>query len=103
MRVKTQNITYDELEGPELDAALWSPAGLPLPGGGEHMPLDPNAELVVGDGEARVTIPRFSLSHDRFQFVDSPKYLVFSTREFELPADRPASFDIDLAAENIGE
>jgi hypothetical protein len=25
------------------------------------MPLDPNAELAVGDGEVRVTIPRFSL------------------------------------------
>jgi hypothetical protein len=95
-------VTYDELSGPDLDAALWSPARLPLPTGDEHVPLDPNAELAVGGGEVRLTIPRFSLSHDRFQPVDSPKYLMFSTREFELPRDRPATFAVDLAVENIG-
>ena len=43
----------------------------------------------------RVTIPRFSLSH-------SAKYLIFSTHQFELPPDRPATFAVDLAVENIG-
>lgn len=95
-------VTYDELRGPDLDAARWSPARLPLPTGGEHIPLDPNAELTVGDGEVRVTIPRFSLAHDKFQSADSPKYLIFSTRRFELPSDRPATFAVDLAVENIG-
>jgi hypothetical protein len=94
-------VTYDDLAGPDLDAAHWSPASLPLPTG-EHVPLDPNAELAVGEGEVRVTIPRFSLSHDEFQAADSPKYLVFSTRQFELPPDRPATFAVDLAVENIG-
>jgi hypothetical protein len=95
-------VTYDELSGPGLDAARWAPARLPLPTGDEHVPLDPHAELVVGDGEIRVTIPRFSLSHDEFQAADSPKYLVFSTRQFPLPADRPATFAVDLAVENAG-
>jgi Family of unknown function (DUF6081) len=93
--------TYDELSGPDLDAALWDPARLPLPTG-EHIPLDPNAELAVGEGEVRVTIPRFSLSHDEFQSADSPKYLVFSTRQWELPRDRPVAFAVDMAVENIG-
>ena len=93
-------VTYDELRGPDLDAARWSPARLPLPTGGEHIPLDPNAELAVGEGEVRVTIPRFSLSHDISR--DSAKYLIFSTRQFELPPDRPATFAVDLAVENIG-
>ena len=95
-------VTYDELGGPGLDAARWSPARLPRPTGGEHIPLDSNAELTVGEGEVRVTIPRFSLSHDTFQPADSPKYLIFSTRQFELPADRPATFAVDLAVENSG-
>jgi Family of unknown function (DUF6081) len=94
-------VEYDELKGPGLDAALWTPARLPLPTG-EHVPLDPYAELDVGDGEVRVTIPRFSLSHARFQAADSPKYLMFSTHEFELPPDRPATFVVDLAVENVG-
>src|SRR3954469_22334107 len=94
-------VTYDELSGPELDAARWSPARLPLPTG-EHVPLDPNAEVSVGDGELRARIPRFSLSHDTFQAADSPKYLAFSTGEFELPPDRPATFAVDLAVQNIG-
>jgi hypothetical protein len=94
-------VTYDELRGPDLDAARWSPARLPIPTD-EHIPLDPNAELAVGEGEVRVTIPRFSLSHDTFQAVDSAKYLIFSTRQFELPPDRPATFAVDLAVENIG-
>ena len=95
-------VTYDELRGPDLDAAHWAPARLPLPTGGEHIPLDPNAELAVGEGEVRVTIPRFSLSHETFQAADSPKYLTFSTRQFELPPDRPATFAVDLAVKNIG-
>jgi Family of unknown function (DUF6081) len=43
----------------------------------------------------RVTIPRFSLAH-------SAKYLIVSTRPFELPADRPATFAVDMAVENVG-
>ena len=95
-------VTYDEFTGPDLDAARWTHARLPLPTGDEHVPLDPNAELAVGGGELRVAIPRFSLSHDSFQAVDSPKYLAFSTRQFELPPDRPATFAVDLAMENVG-
>jgi hypothetical protein len=88
-------VTYDELRGPDLDPARWSPARLPLPTGGELIPLDPNAEVAVGGGEVRVTIPRFSLA-------ESPKYLIFSTRQWELPPDRPLTFAVDLAVKNIG-
>jgi hypothetical protein len=95
-------VTYDELRGPELDAARWKAARLPLPTGGEHIPLDPNAELAVDEGEVRVTIPRFSVSHDTLQSLDSVKYLHLSTRQFELPPDRPATFTADLAVENVG-
>jgi len=95
-------VTYDELKGPDLDATHWSPARLPLPTGGEHIPLDPNAELAVGNGEVRVTIPSFSVSHDRFQAADSAKYLILSTRHFELSADRAATFAVDLAITNVG-
>jgi Family of unknown function (DUF6081) len=95
-------VTYDQLSGPDLDPGRWRPARLPRPTGGEHLPLDPNAELVVGEGEVRVTIPRFSLSHDTFQPADSPKYLVFSTGHFQLPPDRPATFAADQAVNNLG-
>jgi hypothetical protein len=88
-------VTYDELGGPELDPSRWRPLRLPLPTGGEHIPLDPNAELAVGEGEVRVTIPRFSIVH-------SAKYLIVSTGLFELPPDRPATFAVDMAVENIG-
>lgn len=93
---------YDELTGPDLDPTRWSPARLPLPTGDVHVPLDPGAQLAVGDGEVRVTIPRFSLEHDRFQAVDSAKHLTVSAHAFELPPDRPASFAVDQAVENIG-
>jgi hypothetical protein len=95
-------VTYDELAGPDLDPARWSPARLPLPTGGVHLALDPNAELAVGEGEVGVRIPRFSLSHDTSQAADSAKYLVFSTGRFELPPDRPATFAADLAVGNVG-
>jgi Family of unknown function (DUF6081) len=94
-------VIYDELRGPQLDAALWSPARLQLPTGGEHIPLDPDAELAVGEGEVRVRIPRFSLADDTFQPGDSAKYLIFSTGQFELPPDRSASFAVDLAVSNV--
>jgi Family of unknown function (DUF6081) len=88
-------VSYDALRGPDLDTARWIPLRIPLPTGGEHIPLDPNAQLAVGEGEVRVTIPRFSLAH-------SAKYLMVSARQFELPPDRPATFAVDLAVENIG-
>jgi len=55
--------TYDELPGPGLDVGLWDLARVPLPTG-EHIPLDSNAEVAVGEGEVRVHIPRFSLGDD---------------------------------------
>lgn len=66
-----------------------------------HIALDPNAELAVGDGEVQVTVPYFSLSDDRFQAADSAKYLILSTRQFEL-RDHSATFAADLAVTNIG-
>lgn len=93
--------TYDDLMGPSLDPALWMPARLPLPSGDEHVPLDPNAEVVVGDGELRVRIPRFSLSDDTHQSVDSVKHLILSTRQVEVPADRAVTFAADLAVANV--
>jgi Family of unknown function (DUF6081) len=84
-------VTYDDL----------IPARVPLPTG-EHVPVDPNAEVAVAEGELRVTIPRFSLSNDEFQAADSPKYLAFSTRQFDVPADRPVTFAVDMAVQNIG-
>jgi hypothetical protein len=93
---------YDDLEGPDLDATRWTPARLPLPTGDVHVPLDPDAQVTVGEGEVRVTIPRFTLAHDRFQAVDSAKHLTVSTQEFELPPDGPASFAVEQAVENIG-
>ena len=93
---------YDELTGPDLDPSRWSPARLPLPTGETHMPLDPNAQVAVGDGEVRVTIPRFTLAHDRFQAVDSAKHLTVSAHAFALPPDRPAAFAADQAVEHIG-
>jgi Family of unknown function (DUF6081) len=95
-------VTYDEFSGPDLDAARWSPARLPLPTGGDHIPIDPNAEAAAGEGELRVTIPRFSLSHDSFQPADSPKYLLFSTGQWELPPDRPVTFAVEQAVTNLG-
>ena len=47
-------VTYDELPG--AGPRRRNPARLPLPMGGEHVPLDPDAELAVGEGEVRVTI-----------------------------------------------
>ena len=57
-------VTYDELGGPGLDDARWVPARLPLPTGAVHVPLDPEADLAVGDGELhrRVTARRSARS-----------------------------------------
>lgn len=93
---------YDELRGPELDPAYWLPMPLPRPTGGDHLPLDPAAKVTVGDGEVRVTIPKFSMADDAFQSADSAKYLIYSPTRFELAPDRPATFAVDLAVQNIG-
>jgi len=100
--VRDDFLTYDDLSGPELDASRWTPARLPLPTGEAHVPLDPNAELSVGDGAVRVTIPRFSLASGTFQSVDSVKHLILSTHRFALPPDGAATFAGELAIENLG-
>jgi hypothetical protein len=81
-------VTYDELRGPDLDAARWSPARPPLPTGDEHIRWTPNAELTVGQGEVQVGIPRLSLSDDSFQPADSVK----------TPPQSPPSGDVPTAA-----
>ncbi len=98
---ETTLLPYDDFAGPRLDPARWSPVRLPLPEG-ERTPLDPNAEVTVGGGELRVTIPRFSIRDDRVQAADSAKYLVASTRRFDVPPDRPATFAVECAVENVG-
>ena len=45
-----------EVHAPDLDAAHWSPMRMPLPTGGEHIALDPHAEVAVAAGEVCVTI-----------------------------------------------
>jgi hypothetical protein len=92
---------YDDFAGPALDRERWAPARLPMPDGSFHEPLDPNAEMTVADGELRVRIPRFTLSHDTFQPADNVKYLAFSTRQFELPDEGPAAFGVDLVISNV--
>jgi hypothetical protein len=47
-------VTYDELQGPDLDAARWSTARLPLPTGDEHTPVDPGAEVAVVNRRAGI-------------------------------------------------
>jgi hypothetical protein len=95
-------VLYDELTGPELDAARWSHVRLPLPSGEEHDAWDRGAELTVADGAVEVTIPRFSIAHDRFQAADSAKFIVCSTDRYDLSPDRPATFAADLAVTNVG-
>ena len=99
---KDEFVLYDELRGPELDPARWLPLPLPRPTGGDHLPLDPAANVTVGDGEVRVTIPRFSMADDTFQPADSAKYLSYSPTRFALAPDRPATFAVDLAVQNVG-
>jgi hypothetical protein len=88
-------VTYDELPGPRLHAARWSPARLPLPTVASTSRWTPTPSWPSGRAKCGWTIPRFSLTH-------SAKHLVFSTRRFELPADRPATFAVDMAVRNIG-
>jgi hypothetical protein len=47
-------VTYDDLSGPDLDSARWSQARLPLPTGGEHIPVDPNGVAVDVPGRGKV-------------------------------------------------
>jgi hypothetical protein len=60
-------VTCDDLRGPDLGTARWSPARLPLSTGDDHIALDPAAEVAVGEGEVRVAISRFSMAHGTFQ------------------------------------
>ena len=71
-------VTYDELRGPNLDAARWGLARPPLPGAASTSRWTPTRSRPSARASGATT-PRFSLSHDRFQSVDSPKYLIFST------------------------
>lgn len=66
-----------------------------------HIPIDPNADVRVGDGAVRVNIPQFSLSHGQSQAADNIKYLMFSTETIELPAEGPAVFGVDMAVRNV--
>ena len=95
-------VTYDELKGPYLDAAHWSPARLPL----LHRRRAHSARSQCGAGRRRWRGP----SEDpellgvarQFQAADSARYLILSTRHFELSADRDATIAVDFAITNVG-
>jgi hypothetical protein len=81
-------VTYDELEGPDLDTARWGPARLPLPTGHEHIPLDPNAEVEVGEREVRVAIPFYHVVESPYEEFDDD---FTRLRACEITRDRSTS------------
>jgi hypothetical protein len=94
-------VTYDELGGPDLDAALWSPAPA-APDGRCARPAGPQR----GAGRrrwrgARDDPPLLAVA-PRVPVRRQPQVPLVGTRRFELPADGPATFAVDLAVENIG-
>jgi Family of unknown function (DUF6081) len=91
---------YDDLTGPDLDAARWKPVELPLPE--ETLTgVEPGARITVADGSITLSVERFTRSHVT-QSGDNVKHLVFSTEMFAVPADRPIVFAAELAVRNIG-
>jgi hypothetical protein len=91
---------YDDLEGPELDTARWTPVEVPIPGG-TRTGAEPGARITVRDGSVTVSVERFAREHTD-QSGDNVKHLVFSTEMFVVPVDRPIVFAVDLAVRNHG-
>jgi len=90
----------DSFEGPDLDLDLWTRGTPPLPDGG-MAPLEPDAQVAVGEGALTVDIPRFTLSDDSFQPADNVKFLFFS-EPVELTEAGPVTFAVDIKVRNHG-
>jgi Family of unknown function (DUF6081) len=91
---------HDTFEGPDFDLDRWSSGNPPLPGGGVA-PLEPDAQVAVGEGVLTVSIPRFTRSDDSFQSADNVKFLYFS-EPVDLTEAGPVTFAVDLKVRNHG-
>lgn len=70
---------YDDFSGPELDQERWNTGTVPLGDGEFWYYRDENAGVECGGGHCKISIPRFSLSHDEVQILDNPKHLYLAT------------------------
>jgi hypothetical protein len=87
-------VTYDELEGPELDPSLWAPLDF-----GAGPMIEPDARTTVENGTVTVDIPRFTVADVSNQGLDNSKHVIFTTQTFRIPADGIARFSAELRSE----
>lgn len=91
---QTNWITYDQLQGPELDRRLWEPLDF-----GFGPRVEPEAQTIVQDGVVTIEIPRFTASDDSNQGLDNTKHVMFTTRGFRVPEHGVARFSAELRSE----
>jgi hypothetical protein len=90
--------TFDDLEGPELNADLWEPLTI-----GPSVRTEEAATTTVSDGTLTIDIPEFTNADSESQMLDNTKHVFFSARPFELAPGSVARFATELAVEQVGD
>jgi hypothetical protein len=60
---------------------------------------EPDAVTIVQNGNLRMGVRRFTRSHDRVQFLDNGKHVLFSTKTFDVPPGGDISFSVTMSAQ----
>ena len=86
----------------QAEGSAWVPGSFPMPDGKSWVYQEPDAVVVIQNGELIVTAMPFTRANDQVQFFDNAKHMYWSTRQFEVPAGGSLTIEWEQAARIMG-
>ena len=81
-----------------VEGAAWAPGSFPMPDGSAWVYQEPEAVVVIQNGELIVSVPAFSRANDQVQFFDNAKHMYWSTEQFAAPEGGVLTIEWEQAA-----
>ncbi len=80
------------------EGAAWVPGSFPMPDGNAWVYQEPDAVVVIQNGELIVSASPFTRANDHVQFFDNAKHMYWSTESFAAPAGGALTVSWEQAA-----
>ena len=84
------------------EGGAWAPGSFPMPDGGAWVYQEPEAVVVIQNGELIVSVPAFTRANDQVQFFDNAKHMYWSTRQFAAPEGGALTLEWEQSARILG-
>ena len=77
---------FGDIVSGRVEGASWVPGSFPMPDGSAWVYQEPEAVVVIQNGELIVNAAPFTRGHDQVQFFDNAKHMYWSTQPLAPPA-----------------